>query len=251
MQVPSMQEFFKMPSDEEIKEHTFGKYKAVEPVLLSRLHPAILKLSIATKFVSISTQEIISQWLPAFDNAKEGESAKQRLLDEANKTFADYPDGFFFKLDSRSPKDTEIPKWTKENVHDLPMAFFSSMRMVDDLCDHRFHRDAFVLCFRQWVELRDEQRAFVKDGLIQGISRYDYTQESPIEYTPDHIAHIQAEAESYLDDIRPYMEIADFVFDFGYQPDGKTILIELNPYGLSDPCFFRKYENISGYVWQD
>jgi hypothetical protein len=113
----------------------------------------------------------------------------------------------------------------------------------------RFHRETFVLCFRQWTELRDEQRVFVKDGQIQGITRYDYLQPPPIEYTGDHIDRIGFDATDYLADIAPHMLIADFVFDFGYRPTGETVLIELNPYGLSDPCCFGSYKNIAGYAW--
>ena len=138
-----------MPTEDEVKQNSLASWKAVEPVLLSKLHPAILRMTMLTRFVAIPTTEIIAHWLPAFDNAPAGTEAIKRLLDEGRAALADFPGGFFFKLDSRSPKDTEIPRWTAENLHELPMAVFNSERMLDDLAGQRFHRDTFVLCFRQ------------------------------------------------------------------------------------------------------
>lgn len=159
-----------------------------------------------------------------------------------------FPEGFFFKLDSRSPKDCGILHFTTDNLDELPSYVFSSERMLDDLCAHRLHRDSFVLCFRKWMTLLDEQRVFVKDHAIQGITRYDYLNEPEIEYTADHIRRVEADAAGYLATISPHMSIKDYVFDFAYLPDGQTVLIELNPYGLSDPCCFGSYDLIAGYA---
>ena len=246
----NIKELVRLPTPEEVKRNTLSSWKAVEPVLLSRLHPEILRLTIPTKFVSVPTDEISQHWLPAFDTAEAGKLGAERLLAEAKAALNDFPGGFFFKLDSRSPKDTEIPRYTADKVHDLPGAVFNSERMLDDLCAQRYHRDNFVLCFREWTEMRDEQRVFVRDGAIQGITRYDYREEPPIEYTPDHIAHIERDAAEYLAAIHLHMPITHYVFDFGYLPSGETILIELNPYGLSDPCCFGSYDKIAGYAWK-
>jgi hypothetical protein len=78
--------------------------------------------------------------------------------------------------------------------------------------------------------LRDEQRVFVKNGEIQGITRYDYREDALIEYTAGHIAHIERDAADYLAAIHPHMPVTHYVFDFGYLPSGETVLIELNPF---------------------
>jgi hypothetical protein len=240
----------RLPTDEEVKRNTLASWEAVEPVLLSRLHPEILRLSMPTRFVTVPTRQITEWWLPGFDGQNAPQKAAAQLLAGGRAALADYPGGFFFKLDGRSPKDCGIVRYTADNLHELPPHFFCSERMLDDLVAQRFHRDGFVLCFRKWVELADEQRVFVRNGTIQGMSRYDYRNEPTAEYTEDHITHVQAAAAEYVTAISPYMATPDYVFDFGYLPHGKPILIELNPYGLSDPCCFRSYDSVAGYAWR-
>ncbi|OWK35170.1 hypothetical protein FRUB_10012 [Fimbriiglobus ruber] len=60
------------------------------------------------------------------------------------------------------------------------------------------------------------------------------------------IQAVQDQALRYFSVIDPHFPIDDYVFDFGFTPDG-PVLIEINPYGLSDPCLFGKYSLIDGF----
>jgi hypothetical protein len=231
----------KIPTDKEVRANTLRSWQAVEPVLLSGLHSAILELSMPTIFCHITKQEIVDSWISGFDGKIETPGSKLKQL--ASAALEVFPDGFFFKMDGRSPKDTDIIKYTNQNIHELPVRFFSSERMLDDLCVQTRHRDNFFMCFRKWVDLTDEQRVFVKDGKIQGVSRYNYHE--PNSNRLDEWKYEEV-AGDFLNKINPYMRINNYVFDFGFV-DLNPVLIELNPYGLSDPCCFKTYDNIKGY----
>ncbi|WP_020474164.1 ATP-grasp domain-containing protein [Zavarzinella formosa] len=234
------------PTDEEVKQWTTAKWKAQESALLSGLHPAIMAITIPTMFFAIPMQEVKEKWLPVFDGKNDGEACT-RQVECGRRALAEFPDGVFFKLDSRSPKDSDIGKYTAENLDQLPNAFFGSERVFDDICLQRHHRDRIVLCFRKWVEFGEEYRVFVKERQIQGISRYDYLSASKVEHTPEVVAAVQGQAEGYLATINEHYPPSDYVFDIGHTPDG-PVMIEINPYGLSDPCLFGSYANIRGFV---
>ena len=237
---------FRLPTDEEVKEWTLPSWEAVQPTLLSGLHPALLRLTIPTMFFSIPMTEVNPLWLECFDG-KDNPQAFRRIVECGREALSQFPEGVFFKLDSRSPKDWGIVRYTAENIDELPGHFFSSERMLDDLVVQRHHRDAIVLCFRQWVDLGEEYRVFVKDRQIQGITRYDYRAPPKREHTQDVVRSVESEVARYLGEINPHFPLDNFVFDLGMTGDTGT-LIEINPYGLSDPCLFKSYANIRGFV---
>jgi hypothetical protein len=238
----------KMPTDEEMKERTLSRWKMVEPVLLSNLGPDILKLSMPTVFFKIPTKEISDEWLIAWDG-KEMEGPAKRLTECLTWAINHFDGEVFFKLDGRSPKDWGIVKFTKDNIDEIVTNFFASERMLDDVIVQRHHRKHFMLCFRKWVELKNEFRIFVKDRKVQGITWYDYTSdELPVNHKKLQ-KRVTTLAQDYLEKINPNVEINDYVFDIGFVND-EPILIELNPYGLSDPCCFKTYDNIKGFAWK-
>jgi hypothetical protein len=237
---------YRVPTDEEMKANTLPGWNAVKPTLLSALHPEIRRLSIPTIFFSIPVSEVNTDWLDCYDG-KNCPAVARKIVECGRAALKYYPEGVFFKLDSRSPKDWGITKYTDANIEQLPRDIFSSERMLDDMCVQRHHRDEIVLCFRQWVELGEEYRVFVRDRQIQGISRYDYINPPRREHTPEVVATVEREAAKYLEAINPHFSLDEYVFDIAIA-GRNAILIEINPYGLSDPCLFRAYEKIRGFV---
>lgn len=239
----------RIPTDDEVKKATKPAWEAVKPTLLSRLHPFIQRLSIPTFFCYLPVSDYKESLIGAFDGKVKDFRLYDTLKEFSLQALRQWPEGFFFKLDSRSPKDVGIVRFTEKNHMDLAGVVFSSERILDDLVVQSHHRESFVLCFRQWVELKNEQRVFIRDGKIQGVSRYDYGVEPAIEYNDATIATIMTDAILMQSEISQHMQIDSYVFDFGYKADGTAVLIEVNPYGLSDPCCFVIYENIKGYAW--
>lgn len=155
-------------------------------------------------------------------------------------------DGMFFKLISRSPKDfnkTCFAKHSQQVVNSL----LSSMRCFDDLC-LLVYIDKCYLIFRPFIQIRPENefRALVHEGSITGISQYIYTQR--FNYTSDRLIHIERTIRNFTDNIiTPNVGIKSFVCDYALDANGRDItLIELNPYGLSDPCLFQSYDKLDG-----
>ncbi|WP_143393975.1 hypothetical protein [Fimbriiglobus ruber] len=139
--------FPEVPTPEETKRNTLSSWQAVEPTLLSGLHPEILALSIPTMFFSVPMDEVDPDWIDCFDGKG---SVHEQIIGYGREALRMFP-AFFFKLDSRSPKDWGIVRYTSENLHELPGHIFSSERMLDDLVVQSYHRDRIELCFRKSV----------------------------------------------------------------------------------------------------
>lgn len=227
-----------LPTDGELKVSTAAEWAIQKDVLLSRLPIKLLEYSIPTFFFEVFD---LKRWIAGFDSKKDT-YAHESLIEGGNAALEKFPQGFFFKTDNRSPKDSGIIKFTHQNLHELPSVYFSSMRMLEDMVVARVQRESIILCYRQWVDLADEQRVFVRNGKIQGVSRYDYNINCENTETELHIGN----SEKLFSLIQKEMHLNDYVFDFGYIDDN-PVLIELNPYGMSDPCCFGDYSSIAGY----
>lgn len=234
----------KLPSDEELMEISLPHWKIIEPTLLSRLHKSILDISIPTRFFSLDNKTIVNEFLPAYDGKKT--SAGEILLNFANSALDSFPGGVFFKMDGRSPKDTEIVRITRENTKDLIPIFFMSERILDDIARFRLHRELFFFCFREWVNLSDEHRVFICDGRVAGVSRYDYTLDKPDNM--ESPGFYMEKARAFCERISKYFPQPNFVFDIAKKDSGEWVLVEVNPWGLSDPCLFGSYNKIDGYI---
>jgi hypothetical protein len=156
-------------------------------------------------------------------------------------------ESFFIKLNTRSPKDVCI------KFDDITEAICvlggASMRTFDDMCILRYLDNVHVIV-RPWVEydLSKEFRVLIKDSKIMGISQYFYNEN----YNRDlkQLYLIEKEIREFVDYIIiPNMKVKTFVADIithDYPRFPKPILLETNPYGLSDPCMFESYDNLDG-----
>lgn len=155
----------------------------------------------------------------------------------------------FVRLNSRSPKDgcwpAEIPltRSGKEAV-----SFISaSERCLDDVCRFaRIPEQPLYVCLRkQAYGLRPELefRCFVKERDLIAVTAYDYATNS-VEKPNDDGAFLRRLIDEFFSEkIKQSLPSNDLVFDVWL--DGKMLrLVEINPYGLSDPCFFQSYENV-------
>lgn len=156
---------------------------------------------------------------------------------------------WFVRLNSRSPKDITYPGLpiTADPAEAIGW-LAGSERVCDDVCLLAGARRPIYICLREPVDIEpgSEARCFAKGGRLIAISRYDYqapaTSEPPTELWRSALRlHAKYLAAHY----------PDIVFDL-CRVGGRTIILEINPYGLSDPCCFRSYEaveSVGGLVW--
>jgi len=146
-----------------------------------------------------------------------------------------YSGWFFAKLSTRSPKDYfsnslgEIyPMKRIEDIQD--MLGGCSMRIFDDLGEAMAKDISLQLHILPWVHIlpQNEWRCYVRGGKLIAISQYFYNIGFK-DFTPNK-DNIISFASQYL----PHLPMQDIVMDIVY---GKGLL-ELNPYGKSDPCLF-------------
>lgn len=239
-----------MPTPEELRESSLRWFERVGPTLIDRWPAELAALSMPTEFVRMPL-ELME---PLYDHP--GEEPHPDV--QAFAAELDAKIGWkrrFVRLNSRSPKDATWPFEApatisgKEALHML----MCSERALDDLCRLRHipEHPAYI-CLRDWVyglSSRDEYRCFVKDGKLIAVTNYDYTQ--PWRGPEDGGKELREQIDRwFVDHVKPALPIDTVVFDLWTGRKG-FLLIEINPYGLSDPCYFKSYdrvENANGYI---
>lgn len=161
---------------------------------------------------------------------------------EVDLQFREIPckNDFFFKLITRSPKD-EIKINRFSSLSDALFVMACSMRCFDDLVLLHYI-DKCILVIRPYYEIpkNEEWRIFVKDGVISGISQYHYFDS----YKYDNIDDIEQRIRSYIEkEVVPNMAVDAYCVDLWVKKEG-IIVIETNPYYLSDPCLFLDHDNL-------
>lgn len=152
---------------------------------------------------------------------------------------------WFIKSNNRSPKDFTDPKppitsSAEEVVHMMA----SSMRMWDDMIGMSGIQKPVYLVLRPVVDIpkRHEFRCFVKDRRLIGISQYFY--QEFFEGLEDERDSLRERIEAFHGRVNDAFPENDYVFDVFILKDGSVCLIEVNPYGLSDPCLFESYPRL-------
>lgn len=158
---------------------------------------------------------------------------------------------FFIKTVSRSPKDflykddTSKPN-SLSSVEDAVMAISGSLRCFEDIC-MLYYIDKYYLIVRPYIDFspRDEWRVFVKDGEVIGITQYYYA--ANFEYTSLELSMIESNIKSFMHKIViPNVGTDTYVADIVLHET--PTLLELNPYGLSDPCLYVDYKSFDGKI---
>lgn len=149
------------------------------------------------------------------------------------------PSPWFWKLITRSPKDYATHPVI--NGQEIAIQALSSIRTYDDLVRLSLIPEKFAIIIKPWVEInkRDEFRAFIENRSVVGISQYHYNE--AIYYTPIELDEKIRKMKPLLDVIIEEMPIDNFVCDL-WISDDNPLLIETNPWGLSDPCMFKTYD---------
>ena len=176
------------------------------------------------------------------------QDTKDLYIYELSKTMEDSKP-FFVKLSSRSPKDflcigriaIPTPVKTPPEVFE---SFACSMRTHEDLVcflEEEITPYIHLQAFRPIDEL-SEYRLFVKGGKLVAMSQYYFQ-------IVNNLTEFEAKrkleiASAYIGRHSGLFPAKDIVVDVFFNPFNNICLIEINPYGTSDPCLFGNYDRI-------
>lgn len=153
-------------------------------------------------------------------------------------------DSFFIKLITRSPKDYLDENFELKSLEDAYTALACSMRTAEDLC-MLINIDMCYVIVRPFVKINrlEEFRVLIYGKQIVGISQYYFHEGEKIQ---NHAAR-EAGIRSFIHkEIMPNVAINHFVVDVYFDQWNDPVLIELNPFGMSDPCLFMDYASLDG-----
>ena len=238
----------RMPTPQEHRETSLKWLSRVQPTLIDQWPAELAALSMPTDLVKLDSGEFfhaLCKWHDADEGIPEYIRELAALLDEKigwNRKFV--------RLNSRSPKDWpwpyEVPATLsgKEAVSMLA----SSERVLDDMLEFKYvpEQPAYI-CLREWVHWirgTNEFRCFVKHGDLIAVTHYDYRKPVP-QWVVDEAKALRASIDGFFSEkLRPTLPIDTVVFDVALNRDRQLLLIEINPYGLSDPCWFGSYAEV-------
>ena len=234
----------RLPTDEECKQDALQWMKPLRPHLLEAWPAEFHELSVKTTFVQIDARLLRDE---DENNCTDYYDALVGKIDNAFNGQAK-----FIKLSSRSPKDYSDNLIIEDGEYAME-CLSNSMRTFDDLCRFSHLQAPCFVCLREPIEgltVDSEYRIFVCNGDIRAITYYNYNLDDidPPTEAEEHLR--KAINEWYSSKMQPHICARDFVFDVHINnlmknPTSKDVLlIETNPYGLSDPCFFGNYSNI-------
>lgn len=244
----------RMPTPEEHREVSLAWLARVQPTLIDQWPRDLAVLSMPTDMIKVDVPAMWDGLCALHDNRE----PVAYLFDLATELDAKL--GWrrkFFKLNSRSPKDAPWPFETPVTMSgkEAVSVLTASMRIMDDLMEFRWvpEQPAYV-CLREqvyWIRPQNEYRCFVKDGHLIAVSHYDYVAH-PWTGPEDGGKSTRAMIDAWFaKKLKPVLHIDTVVFDLAIRHDGEMMLIEINPYGGSDPCHFGSYEaveNATSYI---
>jgi hypothetical protein len=238
----TMRAMFPIPTEAELRESALLWLEPLRPCLYENWPQAIKDLSFRTEVVPM-TREDIAALEPTFDGKFDHDALAplQRKIHALSGIFDET--GFFPRLSSRSPKDSFLAKNPEDfrcrKSAEVIRLFSQSERMLDDLCRWR-HLDGCTLLLREFHSIPPEQewRCFILGGKVAGISQYHHQDVFPA--LADGSAGDGCLAFLH-ERVLPALHLDTVVCDIWMCESPRVI--EINPYGLSDPCLFA-YEEL-------
>jgi hypothetical protein len=239
-----------LPTVEESHRSSESWMTPLRPCLYTHWPQRFKELSFDTQVVVLASAET-AELIKLFDGKDEPWSP--RLQSKIKQGVSHFTSGCFFRLESRSPKDNywgEMTNFRACSFYDVKKLLYSE-RMMDDLARYTFLESEPVrLLFREWhaIPKGREFRCFIRNRRLVGISQYHYAGFDERTYKTAKLAFAEvvgraAEWEARLStfitqEVLPHLHVPDLVVDLWVDHVGKVTLIEINPYGLSDPCLF-------------
>lgn len=231
------------PTTEELREGALARWSLQASVQIDAWPESVRALSMPTTLIPIDPADIEL----IYDYGNPDAAA---VLDKYAAAIDEVTDwsNHFIRLNTRSPKDSAQPGLPITCAGKQAMMWIStSERCMDDLHMLLYAEKPAYIAIREWrpINTASEIRCFARNGKLLGVTRYDYRNEPRWDWAT-HEEQILDLATAFYDQ-HLAAHYPDVVFDLA--PDqrsdaGTPLLIELNPYGLSDPCCFASYDEI-------
>lgn len=171
------------------------------------------------------------------------------LLDALDRAVAQFPEGAFVRLGSRSPKDAFCDKVRVTNgVEAFRRLTACSERIYEDLSmalAGNYEPHIFV---RQWIDIPEwaEFRCFMVKHKLRGISQYNYLNQVVYPEVVDQVESIEWAIKKWFPSFVKTAHDNSLVFDVfikhrkcGNQNSWEVKLLEINPMlNVTDPCLF-------------
>jgi len=230
------------PTEEQMKAACRRWLEPLAPCLYPNWPEALQKLSFPTTVFPLTRAEadVVLDMSDGKGSAGDVLDALIKRLNIAIGTFGTRH--CFYRLGSRSPKDF----WGRGGAVaarsglDILESLACSMRTTDDLCIWRYADEPPHLLLRhfQYLPPADEFRCLIKGGRVRGVSQYLHDQFFGEYEDAGHREDVRQQVLTYLDErVLPHLHVPDVVVDVCLM-GRQVLLIELNPYGQSDPCLF-------------
>lgn len=235
---------FKIP---DIKEPTLEEHKAASAQWLARIGPCLYEnWPQELKDISFPTKQVILSAADQSELCSQFDSDAMTLSDDLlGRINAAICGDVFPRLSSRSAKDAWCDSFKCSSAEEIIYQFTSSERILDDLIEYKYADIPCYLLLREWrdIPLHQEWRCFIKDRAIIGISQYHYRDKFASLLGDGSNEHSRLR-DFLTNSIIPVLHIDTVVVDV-YLAD-VPVLIEINPYGLSDPCLLTYAELNAG-----
>ena len=243
-------ESIKIPTEEEMIESASHWWELHKEINFNDWNDTLLKHSFPLYIIKIP-KDLFSQTIELLDGHTE--ETFNKVVKEYELLLGDkVSNSFFAKLITRSPKDFLYDEnnfgkpLPLTSVYEMLHAFTSSMRTFDDMCLLRY-LDVPQLVIRPYINFhpQDEYRVFINQKKIVGISQYYYSETFPLLSDPKIAILDESTIRKFVNEIViPNFKIDNYIADIVIGTDGReTVILEANPWGISDPCLFVDYQS--------
>lgn len=240
MAIPAFE--ISLPTDEEIQASCTQRYERIRPTLIDQWPREWHEASIPTHMFAL-THDDVSRIVALQDG---GEPSALVVLATRLDVTMNWREKFV-RLNTRSPKDVTHPGLPITNAGRQAISWLaSSMRTFDDLCLLlRVEKPAFIaLREPTYIDPEHEYRCFVKDGEFISVSQYFYDRcFDGLQDKATRLSIVSKVDGFWKKHIQPHTDMQNYVFDVFFDRHGPRLL-EVNTYGLSDPCAAKTYEDV-------
>lgn len=223
-------------SDEARRAMWRAEYERVRPFMIDQWPQSLHDLSFPTTMVPVDVADMELLYDYEHPRWREVASALAVRLDDA----MDWK-RHFIRLNNRSPKDAALSLVTCSGRQAVDW-ITTSERCLDDVVMAKGAGSPLFVCLREARHLDPdgEFRCFARAGRVVAVSRY-FHQTTP-QHRPDPGVVMAAAVRFYDRHLAHLFE--NVVFDLYAPGFPDEVLIEINPYGMSDPCLFTDYADV-------
>lgn len=230
-----------LPSPEELLEINLEHYDRVGFTYLDQWSPGLSALSMPSKRLELSREDL-DALIGVYDNW--GWSPRLAEIASRLDDLFDWRE-MFVRLNSRSPKDSGYPGLPITCAGRQAISWIlASERCFDDFCRFNISRKPLFIYLRECVRIPEEWelRCFIKGGEMIAATQYHRGCTNAAWQSPTGRDKTWNEIRAfYSQSVKQHVPRDTFVLDL-YPEGDRWRVLEINPYGLSDPILFNYAE---------